>query len=157
MHIARVLPLLVALAAPVTAHADRANASQHPRVGELAQFPFQAGSADLPIGSERELGEIAAWAQANIDGHVVIEGHADEIGTAKSNLDLSLRRADAVRVQLLKLGIEPEQIIVAGHGETAMGRRVAVWCSRASVEAIEARLQDRGAKTVRESPLLVRR
>ena len=157
MHWIRVLPLALALAGPSAARADSANASQHPRVGELAQLPFETDSADLPIGSERALGEIAAWAQANPDGHIVIEGHADGAGTTNHNLDLSLRRADAVRVQLVTLGIEPDMIIVAGHGESAMGRRVRVWCSRASVDAIEARLHDRGAKTVRESPLIVRR
>jgi len=156
MHFIRVLPLALALGAGV-AHADPANASQHPRVGELAQLRFETDSADLPIGSERVLGEIAAWAQANPDGHIVVEGHADEIGSTKHNLALSLERADSVRKQLVMLGIEPEQIIVAGHGESAMGRRVRVWCSRASVDAIEARLHDRGAKTVRESPLIVRR
>jgi hypothetical protein len=156
MQFVRSLPLALALAVPVAAHADP-NASQHPRIGELAQLPFETGSADLPIGSERALGEIAAWAQANPDGHVVIEGHADGLGTARSNLALSLRRADSVRVQLITLGIEPEQIIVAGHGESTLGRRVSVWCSRASVDSIEHRLEDRGAKTVRESPLMARR
>ena len=157
MWFVRSLPVAIALVAQRPAHADSANASQHPRVGELAQLRFETDSSDLPIGSERALGEIAAWAQANPDGHIVVEGHADNTGATKHNLELSLRRADAVRVQLMKLGIEPDMVIVAGHGESAMGRRVQVWCSRASVDAIEARLHDRGAKTVRESPLIVRR
>lgn len=138
-----------ALAAP--------NMSQQPRVGELAQLSFDTNSAELPIGSEPLIGEIAGWAKANPEGHIVIEGYADRPGSTDANLDLSLRRADAVRQSLVLLGIDADQIIVAGYGESDNTRRVVVWSSRASVGAIEAMLHDRGATRIEESPLMVRR
>src|SRR5262245_30804592 len=109
----------VALAASLAASTALAgpNSSQHPRVGELAQLSFAFDSADLPIGCEQKLGEIAAWAKANPEGHVVVEGYADRVGTVDGNLDLSLRRADAVRRHLVMLGIDSDQVIVAGYGE----------------------------------------
>jgi outer membrane protein OmpA-like peptidoglycan-associated protein len=161
MRLLQSVALACSLAASYSPAAVAApKSSQHPRVGELAQLSFVAGSAELPIGHEQTLGEIAAWAKANPEGHVVVEGYADRSGRADANLDLSLRRADAVRRSLVMLGIDSDQVIVAGYGEASTanhGRRVIVWGSRASVPAIEAMIRDRGAKQVRESPLLVRR
>lgn len=46
-----------------------------------------------------------------------LEGHSDTTGPAEYNMQLSLRRADAVRQFLLQLGVNPNQIIVRGFGE----------------------------------------
>jgi outer membrane protein OmpA-like peptidoglycan-associated protein len=148
------LSSLIALALAVTPVAARQNVSQHPRVGQLAEIAFQRGSDSLPIGVERELGEIAAWAKENPEGLIVIEGHTDREGDFASNLALSFERADAVVVQLLTLGIPREQIVIAGFGQTSNGRRVLVWSTRAGLDVVEDRLRARGAKEIRSSNLL---
>jgi chemotaxis protein MotB len=54
---------------------------------------------------------------------VVVEGHADNkqfvAGSGRDNWDLSYARAKAVATRLLKAGVKPEQIVVAGRGDSA--------------------------------------
>src|SRR3954463_12619060 len=98
-----------------------AKLSQHPRVGELAVFEFDRGSAKLDRrndgGPTKELGEIAAWIQDNPDGLVVPDGHADPSGATKLNLRLSFARAKAVREQLLLAGVDADHIVIAAFGD----------------------------------------
>ncbi len=49
---------------------------------------------------------------------VVIEGHADIIGTDDYNMVLGLRRAEKVKKELEELGIGPERVSVVSVGET---------------------------------------
>ncbi len=50
---------------------------------------------------------------------VTVEGHTDNIGSAKYNMKLSQRRADAVKQYLVdKFGIDPSMIKTVGYGET---------------------------------------
>ncbi|HXT28481.1 MAG TPA: OmpA family protein, partial [Vicinamibacterales bacterium] len=48
---------------------------------------------------------------------VVIIGHTDTMGEAKSNLALGLRRANAVRSILVQAGLPPATVDVTSHGE----------------------------------------
>ena len=48
---------------------------------------------------------------------VAVIGHTDTTGTAASNVELGLRRADAIRAQLVQAGISPDVIEVTSHGE----------------------------------------
>ncbi|MCB0326797.1 MAG: OmpA family protein [Bdellovibrionales bacterium] len=48
---------------------------------------------------------------------IQIQGHTDNRGDAAYNLDLSQRRADAVKVYLIENGISPERLISVGFGE----------------------------------------
>ncbi|HEX5316565.1 MAG TPA: OmpA family protein, partial [Candidatus Kapabacteria bacterium] len=47
---------------------------------------------------------------------VEIAGYSDTIGTLSHNLDLSLRRANAVRDFLIQHGIDPNRITAHGYG-----------------------------------------
>lgn len=47
---------------------------------------------------------------------VEISGHTDNVGSRKSNIELSIRRANAVKDWLVKRGIEPERIQTKGYG-----------------------------------------
>ncbi|MGQ0577875.1 MAG: OmpA family protein [Betaproteobacteria bacterium] len=49
---------------------------------------------------------------------IEVVGHADSIGTEQYNLDLSRRRADAVKTYLARLGVPTGKINVAGRGES---------------------------------------
>jgi outer membrane protein OmpA-like peptidoglycan-associated protein len=48
---------------------------------------------------------------------VVIDGHTDSRGRTGYNYDLSRRRAEVVRAQLLGLGVPADQIMLRYHGE----------------------------------------
>jgi len=47
-----------------------------------------------------------------------IEGHTDNVGSDSTNLDLSLRRARAVRAFLIQAGVKAERLEANGFGET---------------------------------------
>ncbi len=49
---------------------------------------------------------------------VRIEGHTDDVGKLKSNMKLSQDRADAVRKFLVRLGVNPGQLVAEGFGPT---------------------------------------
>jgi OOP family OmpA-OmpF porin len=49
---------------------------------------------------------------------IVLEGHADDIGSTRYNLTLSRRRAEAVARELIARGIRRDRITVVAFGET---------------------------------------
>jgi OmpA-OmpF porin, OOP family len=60
--------------------------------------------------------EAATMLNAHGNLGVVVEGHSDSKGTLQYNQKLSLRRAAAVRDQLVKLGVDQGRIVVIGKG-----------------------------------------
>ena len=79
---------------------------------------FDYKTADLGADSEREVELIARLLRQKPNRPVVIEGHADDIGSEAYNLDLSLARAEAVRQALIDKGIDGERLDVLAMGET---------------------------------------
>lgn len=84
-------------------------------------FPFDSARlmpqarADL-----RALGEALASPQLRRHAYLVA-GHTDSVGNAAYNLDLSARRADAVRRFLIgAFGITPDRLIAVGFGESRL-------------------------------------
>ena len=54
------------------------------------------------------------------DRSVVIEGHTDAIGSPEYNMNLSKRRAEAVKHYLVaSQGIDPARLVTMGRGERA--------------------------------------
>jgi OOP family OmpA-OmpF porin len=47
---------------------------------------------------------------------IEVHGHTDNIGSSKFNLDLSIKRANAVKEYLIIQGCDPEKISAEGHG-----------------------------------------
>jgi OOP family OmpA-OmpF porin len=50
---------------------------------------------------------------------VEIAGHTDTNGNADMNMNLSLRRAFAVRSHLIRAGVQPAQLVARGYGESS--------------------------------------
>ncbi|MEE9414378.1 MAG: OmpA family protein, partial [Acidimicrobiales bacterium] len=50
--------------------------------------------------------------------NVVVEGHTDSDGSERLNLDLSFRRADAVRTYLVDNGVAADRLTTVGRGES---------------------------------------
>jgi len=97
----------------------------------LGDVLFETGKADLRPGALRNLYPLVTFLQKYPERRVVIEGHTDTVGSDAYNLDLSERRADAVRDFLLQNGVNPAQLMARGYGkaspvasnDTAAGRQ----------------------------------
>lgn len=78
---------------------------------------FGTGSATLTAKGVKELKENVLPAIKAIGSNPIqIQGHTDNTGSAKTNMSLSKRRADAVKAWLVKNGIPAAQLTTEGFG-----------------------------------------
>ncbi len=79
---------------------------------------FETGSAVLKSGADRKLSKVAEVLQNNPQSKVLIEGFTDATGGESFNRELSQRRADSVRIDLLRKGVAAERVKARGLGES---------------------------------------
>ena len=80
---------------------------------------FETGEAVIKPESFDLLRQVALVLRTNDDiTKVEVGGHTDDRGNDQKNLELSQRRADAVRQWLVDYGIEAERLVAVGYGET---------------------------------------
>jgi len=56
--------------------------------------------------------------QNNPDLKFEVDGHTDNSGNAQHNMELSQQRADAVKKQLVSMGIDASRLTTKGFGDT---------------------------------------
>ncbi|WP_342238030.1 OmpA family protein [Inquilinus sp. OTU3971] len=79
---------------------------------------FDSGSAQLDQRAVDYLDRMEPATWFSCADAVAITGHADRVGSAASNLELSLRRAETVRNALVARGVPDSLLSVHGAGET---------------------------------------
>ncbi|HLJ74775.1 MAG TPA: OmpA family protein, partial [Thermoanaerobaculia bacterium] len=79
---------------------------------------FDPAKSVLKPGAKKTLDRIAAQLTGDTAIKVSVEGHTDSVGKPEKNLELSQKRADAVRQYLISKGVGETQIIAVGKGET---------------------------------------
>lgn len=80
---------------------------------------FEYNAYELKEEARLSMMKLAFIVQTNPDATFIIEGHTDSFGGDQFNLDLSLKRAEAVRRWLVeRLRIDAANIQVAGMGKT---------------------------------------
>jgi outer membrane protein OmpA-like peptidoglycan-associated protein len=80
---------------------------------------FGYNSADLERSAVEQLQKLGTLMKRNPKATFTIEGYTDSFGPGDYNLDLSQRRADAVKDYLVTvMGINPAQIQSRGFGAT---------------------------------------
>lgn len=78
---------------------------------------FASGESTLLPAAILKLNEVAeALTKSNPDSSITVEGHTDSQGSRDTNMALSLKRADAVRDQLVARGVAADRIKSAGLG-----------------------------------------
>ena len=79
---------------------------------------FELNSARLTPSSREVLDAVAADLKKYPRLRIELQGHTDSTGSDSYNLDLSQRRAEAVRDYLIEQGVSPQQLTAKGYGET---------------------------------------
>ncbi|QPH40288.1 OmpA family protein [Pedobacter endophyticus] len=82
----------------------------------LRNIFFDTNKFNLLPASIRELNLLIDFLQQNTNVNIQIQGHTDNVGDAKLNEKLSLRRANAVYEYLIKNSIQPNRLTFKGFG-----------------------------------------
>lgn len=84
--------------------------------GIIKGIRFKKGSARILRASNKTLNKAVKVFKEYSDLRIEISGHTDNKGGAKTNVQLSRKRADYVKWYLVDNGIGPERIITVGYG-----------------------------------------
>ena len=79
---------------------------------------FDIDKASIKPESMGTLNMIVQVMKDNPDVKFEVDGHTDNTGTAAHNLTLSQQRADAVKDQLIKMGIDASRLTSKGFGDS---------------------------------------
>jgi outer membrane protein OmpA-like peptidoglycan-associated protein len=109
----------------------------------LGDVLFATGTANLSAGADDQIEKLATFMRKYPDRNVIIEGHTDSTGSEATNLNLSLKRANAVSNRLIAKGSEQGRITTKGLGEVS---------PVASNDTVTGRMQNRRVEVIVLNP-----
>lgn len=84
----------------------------------LGDVLFDTARSELKPGAMQTVDRLASFMREHASYQLLVEGHTDSIGQDDYNLQLSERRADAVRAALMSRGIGSDRVRVRGLGKS---------------------------------------
>ncbi|WP_262249465.1 OmpA family protein [Parapedobacter soli] len=85
---------------------------------DFKNIQFEYDSHVLKTESYAILDQISREMRKDTDANFIIDGHASIEGTAEYNMELSIDRANAVKLYLVNSGIPADNLTVKGYGAT---------------------------------------
>lgn len=82
----------------------------------MLHIKFDTGKAELKDDGRTVVQEIATLLKGDPALKLAIQGHTDNVGSAKSNQQLSLARAQAVMKAVVAQGVDAKRLSAAGYG-----------------------------------------
>lgn len=79
---------------------------------------FDTNSTEVRKGLYSEINRVAGVLNQYPQTLIMVEGHTDSVGSDAYNMDLSRRRANAVKNLLVQRGVASSRIEVVGYGKT---------------------------------------
>ncbi|RKE25305.1 uncharacterized protein DUF937 [Paraburkholderia sp. BL23I1N1] len=91
------------------------------KVLNLQVINFVSASARVPVSAMADLNQSAqvlhACARNGRAPKLEVAGYSDNVGGTQANLELSTRRAEAVRAYLVKTGVPADSLVAQGYGD----------------------------------------
>jgi len=79
---------------------------------------FDVGKAEIKANAQTNLQNLASSLGKNPETDILIVGHTDNSGDGDNNIDLSVRRAAAVKSYLVSNEVKPSRLKIDGRGST---------------------------------------
>jgi len=79
---------------------------------------FDIDKTALQPQAKTDITQLAASLKSNPETNILVVGHTDNTGTAAHNMDLSIRRAEAVKAYAISAGVDPARLSTQGKGDT---------------------------------------
>jgi outer membrane protein OmpA-like peptidoglycan-associated protein len=111
-------PIPVAAPAPAPAAAPAPVPVKPAQVQKNFIVFFDFDKADITPEAAKIIQQAAAADKATGATRIDLTGHTDKAGSDKYNVALSLKRANAVKAQLARLGIPSNEVVVVGKGKS---------------------------------------
>jgi outer membrane protein OmpA-like peptidoglycan-associated protein len=91
--------------------------TEYKRVYEL-KIHFGPNKSDLYPAAKMEIERLAEEMVKNPTMKIEVAGHTDNVGDDKVNLQVSQKRANAIKQYMVEKGISEKRVIAKGYGET---------------------------------------
>ncbi len=107
-------------AAPVVSSRTPVRTTTAPKYREISLASgasFEAGGSDLSAAGKQAVRELLAKFSGESIKQVIVEGHTDDRGAAVFNQQLSEKRANAVKAEMVAQGVAATMIETVGYGE----------------------------------------
>src|SRR5215469_4986783 len=115
------------------------------RMITLGDTLFATGKADLNAGGKKAVDQLATFMRNYPGSAVTITGFTDSVGSAKSNILLSQRRAAAVQQALIADGVDGSRIQTQGLGEAQPVASNATAAGRQKNRRVEVAISGQGS------------